>query len=130
MNGTSLSTFMNFSIILFECLFSGFQRFIVVTTWFGFNLFVKLERIACSVEKVSSFESKMFGYNQPSKVTVVFRYISVVRSSGIHYRPTYHGQISSGTLGDYHSLWSTISWYLVSKFIDCCVSLTCSGQFC
>lgn len=49
---------MNFSIILFECLISGFQRFIVVTTWFGFNLFVKLERIACSVEKVSSFESK------------------------------------------------------------------------
>ncbi|KAL9395712.1 hypothetical protein Peur_009965 [Populus x canadensis] len=58
MNGTSLSTFMNFSIILFECLFSGFQRFIVVTSWFGFNLFVKLERIACSVGKVSSFESK------------------------------------------------------------------------
>lgn len=71
----------------------------------------------------------MFGYNQPSKVTVVFRYISVVRSSGILYRPAYHGQISSGTLGDYHSLWSAISWYLVSKFIDCCVSLTSSGQF-
>ncbi|KAJ6938748.1 hypothetical protein NC651_005245 [Populus alba x Populus x berolinensis] len=58
----------------------------------------------------------MFGYNQPSKVTVVFRYISVVRSSGIHYRPTYHGQIASGTLGDYHSLWSTISW----RFFPCC----------
>lgn len=57
--------------------------------------------------------------------------IFVVRCSGIHYRSAYHSQISSGfgTSGDYHSLWSTISWRLVSIFIDCCLSLASSGQF-
>ncbi|KAL3603514.1 hypothetical protein D5086_004373 [Populus alba] len=85
-----------------------------------FGLFASREQSHAGIQvpeiEVSSFESRMFGYNQTSKVTVVFRYISVVRSSGIHYRPTYHGQISSGTLGDYHSLWSPISW----RFFPCC----------
>lgn len=98
---------------------------------------MKLERIACSVEKVSSFESK-------KSVVLSLRCLATINPLRSQlFLDTYLLLDPLESITDRHIMVRSLQelWVIttrcglqflgisVSKFIDCCVSLTSSGQF-